>query len=108
MNEFVGKEEENVALLEDLPTEILLVIFKYCTLRSLGNVCQTCKRLNSVVNDFIWHERSQKVLATNQISQDIQNRSSHLLSTGQKCRIAENWLRGRYVEKIYYPFKTRY
>ncbi|XP_069698480.1 F-box/WD repeat-containing protein 4 [Periplaneta americana] len=104
----LGRGEEKSLLLEDLPTEVLLVIFKYCTLKTLGNICQTCQRLNSVVNDFIWYGRSQKALVTNQISADIKNRSSHLLSAGTKCRIAYNWVRGRYSEKIYHPFKTKH
>jgi hypothetical protein len=74
MSAFARKEKENLASLEGLPTEVLLVIFKYCNLKALGNVCQTCRRLNSVVSDFIWYEKSQKALVTNQISADIQAR----------------------------------
>lgn len=74
MSAVLRKEKEKLALLENLPTELLLVIFKYCSLRALGNVCQTCKRLNSVVSDFIWYGKSQKTLVTNQISADIQTR----------------------------------
>lgn len=76
----LGRGEEKSLLLEDLPTEVLLVIFKYCTLKTLGNICQTCQRLNSVVNDFIWYGRSQKALVTNQISADIKNRYVKWLS----------------------------
>ncbi|KDR10684.1 F-box/WD repeat-containing protein 4 [Zootermopsis nevadensis] len=108
MNASARKEKDKLGSLEILPTEVLLVIFKYCTLRALGNVCQTCKRLNGVVSDFIWYEKSRKALVTNQISADIQARSSHILSATNKCRIACNWIRCRYKEKIYYPFKTKH
>jgi hypothetical protein len=74
MSVFVGKRRENLALLEDMPTEVLLVIFKYCTLGDLGSLCKTCKRLNYVVTNFIWFGKSQKALVTNQISPDIRNR----------------------------------
>jgi hypothetical protein len=74
MNVFVGKQKENLAALEDLPTEVLLVIFKYCTLGDLGRLCKTCKRLNNVVTNFIWYEKSRKALVTNQINSDIRNR----------------------------------
>jgi len=108
MSAFAGKGKENLPHLDDLPTEVLLVIFKYCSLRDLGNLCKTCKRLNIVVSDFIWYGKSRKALVTNQIGTDIQNRSLHLLSATNKCRIACNWIRGQYIEKIYYPFKTKY
>jgi hypothetical protein len=72
MSAFAGKE--NLPRLDDLPTEVLLVIFKYCALRDLGNLCKTCKRLNSVVSDFIWYGKSRKALVTNQIDTHMQNR----------------------------------
>ncbi|XP_033611637.1 F-box/WD repeat-containing protein 4 [Cryptotermes secundus] len=108
MSVFIGKGKESLAHLEDLPTEVLLVIFKYCTLGDLGSLCQTCKRLNSVVTNFIWYGKSRKALVTNQISPDIRNRSLCLLSATSKCRIACNWIRGQCKEKIYYPFRTKY
>jgi hypothetical protein len=74
MSVFVGKGKENLVSLEDLPTEVLLVIFKYCNLGDLGSLCKTCKRLNSVVTNFIWYGKSRKALVTNQISPDIRNR----------------------------------
>jgi hypothetical protein len=74
MGAFAGKGKESLVPLDDLPTEVLLLIFKFCTLRALGNLCQTCKRLNGVVSDFIWCEKSRKALVTNQISADIRNR----------------------------------
>jgi F-box domain. len=73
MNAFAGKGK-NLPHLDDLPTEVLLVIFKHCSLRDLGNLCKTCKRLNIVVRDFIWYGKSRKALVTNQIGTDIQNR----------------------------------
>jgi len=72
MSAFAGKE--NLHHLDYLPTEVLLVIFKYCSLRDLGNLCKTCRRLNIVVSDFIWYGKSRKALVTNQIGTDIQNR----------------------------------
>ncbi|KAJ9578273.1 hypothetical protein L9F63_005494, partial [Diploptera punctata] len=107
MSECVGKREENTIHLEELPTEVLLTIFKYCNLNSLGNLCQTCKRLNFIIADFIWYSRGQKSIATNQISQEIRRRSTCILSPNNKCRIGKNWVEGRYVERIYYPFKSR-
>jgi predicted Fe-S protein YdhL (DUF1289 family) len=74
MSAFAGKGKENLSHLDDLPTEVLLVIFKYCSLRDLGNLCKTCKRLNSVVSNFIWYSKSRKALVTNQLGTDIQNR----------------------------------
>jgi hypothetical protein len=74
MSLFLGKGKENLALFEDLLAEVLLVIFKYCTLRDLGSSCKTCKHLNSVTTNFIWYGKSRKALVTNQISPDIQNR----------------------------------
>lgn len=73
MNAFARKGK-NLPHLDELPTEVLLVIFKYCSLRDLGNLCKTCKRLNIVVSDFIWYGKSRKAVVTNQIGTDIQNR----------------------------------
>jgi len=83
MSAFAGKGEENLPHLDDLPTEVLLVIFKYCSLRDLGNLCKTCKRLNIVVSDFIWYGKSRKALVTNQIGTDIQNRYVNILILGE-------------------------
>jgi len=74
MSAFAGKGKENLHHLDCLPTEVLLVIFKYCRLRDLGNLCKTCRRLNIVVSDFIWYGKSRKAPVTNQIGTDIQNR----------------------------------
>jgi hypothetical protein len=73
MSAFAGRKE-NLPHLDELPTEVLLVIFEYCSLRDLGNVCKTCKRLNTVVSDFIWHGKSRKAVVTNQVGIEIQNR----------------------------------
>jgi hypothetical protein len=83
MREFASQGAETVPYLDDLPTEVLLVIFKYCSLRDLGNLCKTCKRLNIVVSDFIWYGKSRKALVTNQIGTDIQNRYVTILVLGE-------------------------
>jgi len=83
MSAFAGKGEENLPHLDNLPTEVLLVIFQYCSLRDLGNLCKTCRRLNIVVSDFIWYGKSRKALVTNQIGTDIQNRYVNILVLGE-------------------------
>lgn len=71
-----GDEEESEQLLfQDLPVDVLLTIFRYCDIRSLLSLSQTCKRINSIINeDFVWLERSRKVHVSNQVSQEIKSR----------------------------------
>ncbi|XP_066993077.2 F-box/WD repeat-containing protein 4 [Anabrus simplex] len=96
-------------LLENLPTDVLLLIFWYCDDVSLGRLSQQCKRFNDIISDdFLWAKRSRDAIVTNQITNEVQSRSFCSLSLRDKCRISANWKRGRFKEKIYFSHKTRY
>ncbi|XP_026294386.1 F-box/WD repeat-containing protein 4 [Frankliniella occidentalis] len=103
------KEESEYLLFQDLPTDVLLAIFRYCDTRSLLSLSQTCKRINSIISeDFVWLERSRKVNVSNQVSDEIKSRSFSILPCKERCRISQNWNSGRYQETIYLNNRTKF
>ncbi|KAK3919121.1 F-box/WD repeat-containing protein 4 [Frankliniella fusca] len=129
------KEEGEYLLFQDLPTDVLLSIFRYCDTRALLSLSQTCRRVNSIINeDFVWLERSRKVNVSNQVSEEIKNRhvysqirfvnsvviwssasyggvtgpSFTILPCKERCRISQNWNSGRYQETIYLNNRTKF
>ncbi|GLH09831.1 F-box/WD repeat-containing protein 7, partial [Gryllus bimaculatus] len=104
-----AENAEEKILLENLPTDVLLMIFLYCDEVSLGRLSQQCRRFNEIINeDCIWAERSRKAIVTNQLSKEMQERSFCILPLREKCRISSNWRKGRFKENIYFSHKTRY
>jgi len=102
-------ENNNQLLLVDLPTDVLLCIFKFCNSASLRNLSVTCKRLNDVTSeDFVWLKRSKNCLITNQQSSEILLRSGLSLRAKEKCRISANWRSGYYNEKFYNTSNIKY
>ena len=65
------KSDESVTL-DKLPSDILLLIFKYVNQKMLGRLAQVCTIFNEVVNsEILWVKASQKCLATNLIKKEI-------------------------------------
>ena len=61
--------------LDQLPVEILLIIFDYCHAFDLVRTAQTCKRFHSIIRDeFLWYRKRKKALATNQVSSKFRER----------------------------------
>ncbi|XP_054262418.1 F-box/WD repeat-containing protein 4 isoform X2 [Macrosteles quadrilineatus] len=61
--------------LVDLPTDVLLWIFKFCDAGTLRSLSKTCKRLNEVVSeDSVWVKWSNNALITNQRSDSVLKR----------------------------------
>jgi hypothetical protein len=61
--------------LVDLPTDVLLWIFKFCDPTTLRCLSRTCKRLNDVVSeDSVWLKKSNAALITNQNSEVVLKR----------------------------------
>lgn len=61
--------------LDTLPTDVLLIIFDYCSVTDLIKLGRVCKRFNDIVNDdALWIEKSNKPLATNQSSKKFRER----------------------------------
>ncbi|XP_075221827.1 F-box/WD repeat-containing protein 4 isoform X2 [Lycorma delicatula] len=91
--------------LHELPTDVLLHIFKFSDLSTLFSLSCCCKRFYNIISDdSVWRTRSKVAVMTNQSSEDVIIRSSKFLNAKQKCRISVNWKLGSYVEKC---FSTR-
>lgn len=104
-----AEREGEKLLLENLPTDVLLIIFYYCDDVSLGRLSQQCRRFNDIISDdFLWLERSKRTIVTNQMSKEVQDRSYCMLTLREKCRISTNWKRGKFKENVYLSQKTRY
>ncbi|XP_034233847.1 F-box/WD repeat-containing protein 4-like isoform X1 [Thrips palmi] len=103
------EQECDPLLFQDLPTDVLLSIFRYCNIHSLLRLSQTCKRINNIISeDFVWLERSKRVNVSNQVSTQVKNRSFSILHCKDRCRVSQNWNLGRYEETIFLHNKTKY
>ena len=61
--------------LEELPVEILILIFDYCHAFDLIRIGQVCTRFQSIIrDDFLWYRRRKRALATNQASKKFRKR----------------------------------
>jgi hypothetical protein len=62
--------------IEDLPTEILCIIFSFCDAKTLCRISCTCKRFNDILreDDKVWKNAANKSLITNLISPIVQER----------------------------------
>ncbi|XP_044762196.1 F-box/WD repeat-containing protein 4 [Coccinella septempunctata] len=92
---------DNIFSLENLSTEVLLIIFSYLSITELKNLRKVCSRFNKIIShhwDLILFNRREKYLVTNQCSQYIQERSQRFLTPFEKHRISNNWKVGRYKE----------
>lgn len=88
--------------LDDLPTQVLIHILYFCDIGDLGRLSSVCRRFYDIISDdFVWLNKSKKSVITNQLSAEICNRSCRKLKYREKCRIAANWKRGCYKEKLY-------
>lgn len=62
-------DERSSLRLDELPSEILLLIFDYCHAFDLVRLSAVCTRFYDVAQDeMLWYKRSKKTLATNQVS----------------------------------------
>ena len=61
---------------EQLPTEVLLVIFGYCHARDLAKLSEVCNKFHDIINndDILWNSRKHLPLVTNQVSQGFRDR----------------------------------
>lgn len=61
--------------LDELPLEILLLIFDYCHAFDLVRLSGVCTRFYDVAHDeVLWYKRSKQTLATNQVSKRFRSR----------------------------------
>ncbi|XP_023322974.1 F-box/WD repeat-containing protein 4-like isoform X2 [Eurytemora carolleeae] len=102
-NEFpvIYDENENCLTLENLPADVLLVIFKYLDISTLGRVAQVCKLFRSLsYSDFLWMRAGASSLGSNQLDTLTTSKSQAKLGAREKVRIGENWKNGKCKENI--------
>lgn len=63
--------------LQELPTDVLLYIFKFSDLRNLLSLSCCCKRFYAIISgDSVWMSKSKVAVITNQLNQDVMKRYS--------------------------------
>ncbi|XP_049960936.1 F-box/WD repeat-containing protein 4-like [Schistocerca serialis cubense] len=100
-------EDESRLRLDNLPSDVLYILFQYCDRATLGRLSQCCKQFNDIVTG-IWETLSRKLIATNQLNDEICKRSFRTLREWEKCQISKNWTNGRFREVCYFASTTRY
>lgn len=61
--------------LDVLPTDVLLIIFDYCSVVDLSRLDCVCKRFHLIINDdTTWIKKSYWPLVTNQFSKRFKER----------------------------------
>ncbi|XP_063418762.1 F-box only protein 48-like [Mytilus trossulus] len=62
---------DSLTTIDELPNEILLVIFSYCNVDSLNNSSLVCKRWNVVIgqSDILWKELCSSLHETRRLIQ---------------------------------------
>jgi hypothetical protein len=104
------KRNDNKISLESLPSDILYVILSYCDTKCLSSLSCCSKKFYYLLknDDYIWLKKSLRALVTNQKSEQIQFRSSRLLSARDKCLISSNWTKAIYREDVLVKHKLRF
>ncbi len=80
----------------DLPDEVIVAVFKYCSLQSLGRLSAVCSRLKVLAElDCVWNnvQRAYKEILFIQGCRNIPQREHCYLrvSLKEQCRVSLNW-----------------
>ncbi|XP_058803734.1 F-box/WD repeat-containing protein 4 [Phymastichus coffea] len=94
--------------LDELPCEIILLIFDYCHVFDLVRLRRVCSLFNNLAKDHsLWSKRSHRTLATNQVSLRFQSRCNPILTDIAKWEVTHNWMHGRYQKNVVFSQKTK-
>lgn len=100
-NEQISKGSTASPQFDELPLEILLLIFEYCHALDLVRLRAVCTRFYDVVNDeVLWYRRTKHSIATNQVSKRFRARCNPVLCQRTKWQVTHNWEYGRYQKRI--------
>lgn len=70
------KMTDHTTNITTLPSELLIVIFEYCSAFDLVRLTQVCKRFHMIIErDLLWSKKGYLPLATNQRSKRFLERS---------------------------------
>lgn len=96
-------------MLSLLPPEVLYVVFSYCDVQTLGRLRCVSSRLNVLLSaSYLWIQKSENILATNQRDQRMIERSRHVLGPVEKCWQSIRWKTGRYRESTLVRHSKRF
>ncbi|KAH9524565.1 F-box/WD repeat-containing protein 4 [Bulinus truncatus] len=88
-----------------LPDDILFLIFKYLPLKELCQICCVCKRFQLLASkDSVWIHLIHNLSAVKNLLPQISRRHS----AKDLCRIAYNWIHGKYKEGFIIKVNRRY
>ncbi|KAB0801712.1 hypothetical protein PPYR_03898 [Photinus pyralis] len=91
-----------------LSTEVLIKIFEYCPISTLGVLQRTCKRFYKIIQKATTLGNVTPILSTNQLHSEMRNRCNKFFDLKHKYRISRNWMNGIYQECILAKDKKRY
>lgn len=97
-----SKKGRGEKILDELPTEVLVHLFGYCSRNDLGRLTQTCKRFRDVAQtDGLWANLARDCLVTNTaacLNLGQRTAPAPITSAKERVRIARNWTKGLYEE----------
>lgn len=102
-------ETTTPAIMDTLPSEVLLSVFRFLDLQSLGRVARVSRRFRDLVYaDCLWMRPAADCIATNAADPAVVARSKQPLSARDKVRVSSNWRAGRYAESMLLVQNERY
>ena len=92
--------------LDELPSEILLMIFSFLDRPSLGKVAGVCHRFKDLAYaDCLWMRQASGAIAA---STAIAGKTLEPLGARDRVRVSENWRAGKYLESKLLVQNVRY
>ena len=90
----------NGSNLANMPSEIILTVFSYLDQSDLAKCARVCRRFQDLTTaDCLWMPKAKESLATNCQNSEMKSKSVQpWISTQDRVRISQNWVRGNYSE----------
>ncbi|XP_046432416.1 F-box/WD repeat-containing protein 4 [Neodiprion pinetum] len=98
----------DVLHLDELPSDVLIIIFDFCHAFDLVRLSEVCTRFHDILrSDVCWIKKSKRALVTNQSSKRFRERCYTLLPLRNKWHVSQNWKDGRYAKRTYLTQKAK-
>ncbi|XP_066589512.1 F-box/WD repeat-containing protein 4 [Prorops nasuta] len=98
----------DILRLDNLPSDVLILIFDYCTAFDLFRLSCVCTRFYEIIrHDTLWIKKCKQSLVTNQTSSRFCERCNPLLNLRAKWHVSNNWQYGRYEKIAYFSHKIK-
>jgi len=100
---------DNYLKLDNLPVDVLLCVFKYLDIKSLGRIAQVCRPFrNLAYSECLWIRGATKALASNQLHPVSRIKSQVKLSARDRVRIGSAWRKGDCTQNILTAHNIKY